>query len=397
MITNIISFSNQIILLHTILLQIGYLGLIAGIFYALKIFYDKNIRLTDKNFIKRQIPNILLLLMLLWSFISAMFAQNLHISFFGDLYRKEGFLTYLAYAGLYLSVFILKNDKYRQILMILFSNIAAVLSLLTIIQAFGVQIPGFEKNGTLSAIFYNSNHFAYYLTMASACAACFFFTAQNKKKNIFYLILQIIIYSALIFNNTFGCYLAVLFGLLSLIIIFSIVKRKFFKKAVLPVIIFILLSVIINIIFQNVGKNFLTLSRDITKIFLNDDAGSAGNWRWVLWTDALNFIKEKPVFGYGPDSLGEPYAKLGINLDRPHNEYIQFAASLGIPALILYLSALFLIFKKAYKNRNNISLNNLIALCVVFTYLMSAFFGNTMFNTSPYFFIFLAMSSGMET
>ena len=142
-----------------------------------------------------------------------------------------------------------------------------------------------------------------------------------------------------------------------------------------------------------IENNFFILFKDTTKIVSNDEtAGQAGSSRWKLWVTALDFIKNRPIFGYGPDSLGKPYEELNIKIDRPHNEYLQFAASLGIPALIFYLSALFLVFKRAFKNRKNISTNTIIALCSVLAYLVSAFFGNTMFYTSPYFFILLAIS-----
>ena len=393
MLTNIFSFSSPIIFLHTILLQLGYLCFIVGIFGFIKLHIINDFKFYDKTYFKKSLPFIFMFLLLIWSLISAFLADDYQNSFFGDLYRKEGFLTYLAYAGFFISVIILFDEKYREKLLLIFSTVATILSVFTIIQIFGYSIPGFENNSRFSAVFYNINHFGYYLTMTMICVSCLFITATSVKRKLFFLTEYVLITIALIFNNTFGCYLTVFVTLIACIFIFSLKNNKFSRISLLPFIMFLFISLLINTNNKIIENNFLSLFTDATKIISNDETvGQAGSSRWKLWVNALDFIKNRPIFGYGPDSLGKPYEELNIKIDRPHNEYLQFAASLGIPALIFYLSALFLVFKRAFKNRKNISTNTIIALCSVLAYLVSAFFGNTMFYTSPYFFILLAIS-----
>jgi O-antigen ligase len=123
---------------------------------------------------------------------------------------------------------------------------------------------------------------------------------------------------------------------------------------------------------------------------------SAGTGRWILWMNGLKFISEKPVLGYGPDNLGKQYAKVKISTDRPHNELIQFAASLGIPAAIFYIIAIgsyFLVFLKLRKRASTLEI---AILCAVIAYLASSMFGNTMYYTSPFFFMILGLSSGSQ-
>ena len=66
-----------------------------------------------------------------------------------------------------------------------------------------------------------------------------------------------------------------------------------------------------------------------------------GSNRWFLWRLGVKYALEKPLFGYGPENLGHLYYTISPDLsDRPHNELIQIAASLGIPALGFYLVGL---------------------------------------------------------
>ena len=80
----------------------------------------------------------------------------------------------------------------------------------------------------------------------------------------------------------------------------------------------------------------------------------------------------------------------GIQQDRPHNEFIQIAASLGIPALVFYVVALFKQFKLIINNIDKVDISVVSLNTIIFTYLVSSFFGNTMFYTSPFYFMILA-------
>ena len=80
-----------------LLIFIGVIGLIVGI---LKIIKTK-----EKN-----IGIILGMLLLIWCLITSHFSNNYDLAFTGELYRKEGFETYLLYGGIFL-LGILINDK----------------------------------------------------------------------------------------------------------------------------------------------------------------------------------------------------------------------------------------------------------------------------------------------
>ena len=52
------------------------------------------------------------MMFLLWSLISTLFSSNLALSFGGTDYRKDGWLSYLAYGGFYGIGYLLFRRKY---------------------------------------------------------------------------------------------------------------------------------------------------------------------------------------------------------------------------------------------------------------------------------------------
>lgn len=106
----------------------------------------------------------------------------------------------------------------------------------------------------------------------------------------------------------------------------------------------------------------------------------------------IEFVKDRPLTGYGPDNLGESYHLAGCQNDRAHNELIQFAASLGLPALIFYLGALVILLFKFFKNFKSLNLFQLGIYSSLGAYLISSFFGNTTFYTTPFFILVLSMT-----
>lgn len=77
-------------------------------------------------------------------------------------------------------------------------------------------------------------------------------------------------------------------------------------------------------------------------------------WRFSTWRGAVKMIGEKPLLGWGVGryplhqqpftGTGEPPAVVAANgpriWDEAHNSYLQIAAELGVPGLLLWLSVL---------------------------------------------------------
>ena len=205
---------------------------------------------------------------------------------------------------------------------------------------------------------------------------------------------------ALIYVDTFGSYLAVLFGMVFSVFLISIMhcSKQYIINSVFSLLLFIFISVGVDTQTHLLRTNFASLFTDIEKITTSaDDVDEAGTSRIKLWKHSFKYIKERPLFGYGPEGTSQMFFDDGLGNDRPHNEYIQHALFMGIPASVFYISGLVLLFIYCIKNRKQLPSYAIISGFAVFSYCISAFFGNTMYYTSPYFFIILGILSNTIT
>lgn len=85
--------------------------------------------------------------------------------------------------------------------------------------------------------------------------------------------------------------------------------------------------------------------------------------RFSAWQITLKAIKEKPIFGWGPENLSIGFDKYydpslpyiskewGGWWDRAHNIILDTAATFGIPAVIIYLALFAVLFWQLQKSK----------------------------------------------
>ena len=378
---------------------IGGLGIGLGIYNI----YDKIKTAKDKKeIIKQLLPIFLFVIYMIWTFIACIFSPNRNLAFEGSMYRQEGYLMYINYAGFFLSALFLESKKLKQILLNLFVAVSVFL-----ISVAGITFQGdsfrkiFVNNSIETTVFAQFNHYGYYLMMTLICSFGLFITQKNKILKTLYIIAYAIICAVLIYNNTFGCYLSAAVMLI-VATIYALIKKKHIIPTLIAILIFVLLSVVITKDNENLAyKNISGFAKDIRVIVLkmmnievedeniDKEFEKAGTSRMALWKNGVKFIFESPIIGYGPENLREKYRLVGITQDRPHNLIIQLATTSGIPGMLLYMTAVGIIIvreiKKILKNKKT----GTVFLLILVAYLISAMFGNSMYYTSPYFFIWL--------
>ena len=373
----------------------GTLGLLSGLMSAAKGFrkiYLSKTRLW--TVVQDHMVAVFLLLFLIWSLLSAMLSPNPDIAFSGTIYRREGWFTYLFYAGLFCCGYQLRNLIQIRKLLATLCGTASFLSLLSILHMPWMKIwLGIEP---AMSVFHNSNHYAYFLCMAIlASLTGYLVNAKSKTAALLYLISFSLTSSALILNQSFGPYLAVIFGLLMVLVLTMLYKRDLMRMVVLATSIFVVLSLLLNQVSQHLLQDLWLTLTGIRQITSGDElAGSAGSGRWRLWVAAFQFMLERPLFGFGPDNLGQAYLDLGIEIDRPHNEILQFAASLGIPAALLYGMAVLIHLRDWFWQRRQVTVLALGLIGLLLAYWFSSMFGNTMYYTSPFFVLIWGLSAG---
>ena len=328
------------------LMYITILGLATLVFVLLYSYMIY--RVNGNNYFRKSLAkrpwNLAFLAMLIWGLLASLLANDLMLAFYGTTYRNDGFFTYCIYAAIYCCAQINRNENLRKKVLQCFILSSLLLCLITILQYFNYSTAFLGiyyqerllTNLKYAAIFYHPNHYGYYLTMIIAVSASLYWQTKRTPSQILYLFIFTINTWCLVINNTFGCYLAVIFICFAGALLVHRKNPELSKtKCLIPLMLFILLTISSS---QIVTNNFQVLSTDLKNIAVdNSSAKNAGSKRWELWTNGLDMLKAKPIFGYGPENLENEYLVRDIDQDRPHNEYLQHALF-----LVAYLHLFFI-------------------------------------------------------
>lgn len=388
-----------------------YLSVIAGP-VALAIYFRKLKKDGKKFFIKEYIPMLFFVAVCVLIVISSCVNGFTSKVLLGDSYRNESIFSFLVYfISMYFCGTLIQKEKSKKIILETFLISNFLINVVELFHYYIKPLDYFEHTGHVepSAIFYQCNHYGYFLMLAIMISAGIFSLSKSIKEKAaagFMLALNTFILSV---NTTFGCFLACLIGMFFLVIVSSIIERKINIFSILAFAAFMIITFLTGLKYHSFLQELGMFFSDIKSVMgsVNESvvsidgseveisaADSAGTGRWGLWRYTIGYIQEKPFLGWGIEGISDMLreASNGLN-NRPHNEYLQYAAFFGIPATVLYIIGIAVHFVKAFRNRHSFNVTSAICLVAAFTYLISAIFGNTMFYTTPYLFIFMGLAT----
>lgn len=334
---------------------------------------------------------ILILLMIVSTCVNGFTQKALH----GDGYRNESLFNYISYFAVYFfCASIIENRKYKKILIYAFLFGSAVIGLIALKHLYISPVEQFIHNADqtdLTAIFTNRNHYGYYLAMAIPLSSMMFIFEDNKALRAFCFLNFILNAVIIAVNDTTGAYLACLIALIFGIIVLRICNKRINRLSVMMLVIYLAIMAVMSLWYENIFTSITAMFTDID-LMLSDgeNKDSAGGIRLMLWRITAESIAEKPLFGHGVEGIAQRLYDATEN-DRSHNEYLQYTAFFGIPAGIVYILGIISVYINALKNKTKLNGMHIAALTAAFSYFASAFFGNTMFYTAPFVFIFLGL------
>lgn len=196
----------------------------------------------------------------------------------------------------------------------------------------------------------------------------------EKKRHRFALVMMVASLAMCFLALYFTASRAAFLGLFAGLTVFAFgYGRKNRKKIVQGMVV---LVVIFTIMAALMGQRFLFQGENMRSI----------QSRISLWQGTIAMIASRPFFGYGPDTFALAFPKFApVNLnfterlndipDRAHNEFLDMAASIGLPGTLAYTfflgSLIMMVFKRivsAQKNLKNLHilgvLSGLVALFV---------------------------------
>lgn len=316
-------------------------------------------------------------------------------SFWGKDGRSEGLLTFISYGVLFIM-----TSKYLELnykLLTLFTGLGALMGVYGVIQFYKLDeltnylmIPG-QGIGLIG----NRNFFGTYMIIILSISISVYIFFKNK----LYLLFSCMAFAGLLSTTTRGCWLT-LIAFCGIGMIFILKRRDAFIRAIIIVILFGTIFGVMNVCS---GGQLLDRANSI-KNEISEINERSGTGRVYIWKVSGKVIKKYPFFGCGPDVLDMSIRKDFTEdlkiwrrdyeptfIDKSHNEFINIAATLGIPALIVYCILLFLCIKKIIKNIKDDKFK--ILFIVISGYLIQAMFNISVVGVAPIFWTILGIAS----
>ena len=343
---------------------------------------------------KIDLVDILMYMLTILAFLSTKYALDFEKSFLGEMYRYEGLLTILSYYLLMLNSRSIKSEKYRKNIIKLFLLMGIVQSIYAILQSYTdfTFIRRHSINYMAMGLCSNPNFFGSYMVMQLLLMG-YIYVYDSKKK---YLLICILFSIALYLAESTGPVISVV-----VVFIFSIfvIPKKF--KQILRLIIILLISFAFTdwslkyVQEHKYEREFIPnydISNEVSTVLKTPSKvvpENLGNGRLEIWKNSIPLVKKYWLIGCGLDNFKNAYPNWGsVKVDKAHNVYLQIAITNGVPALILFLWVLFIVFLRGLKYKNSF----LTPLYMAFIgYSVQAFFNISVIDVAPYYFIIIGL------
>lgn len=387
-----------------------YLQMFVFIYWLLIIFKRKyqTIQLDREKYHIEIILSIFISLVCL----STVLSENPMTSIYGTENRSEGLFTFIAYGSIFLFSYRFIEGNHLHNVLKGIVGVSVFVSVYGILQHYQLDfLPrssgriGYDRS---YAFFGNPNFYGSYLVLIIMLGIALYLTAKNKKTILFYITAVSLGYVALLFTGTRSGWLGVFCALLFITVLVILKRRNLWKKWLLLFSVLMSLTVMINLAEQGDFSNrFGSIFSDASKIALQETTGREGSSRWFIWRNSLQLVKDYFWIGSGPDTFKyvfpatpeEREQYLGnrfMIVDKAHNEYLQLAITLGVPALILYLSLVVFVVRKTFQairiasEYEKIILYGLLS--AILGYLVQAFFNISVVSVAPFLWVILGIA-----
>lgn len=226
-----------------------------------------------------------------------------------------------------------------------------------------------------------------YFSLSAIMALPFAYFLIKKSDNIFIKIIIFLMILVYIIALTICMSRGALIGLLCMVIVTILLSDKKFKVLILMAMLCLCMSFFLpeRFIHRISGTKIVT-SEEAT-----GDIASTTR-RWYLIMAGLKMVRSNPFFGVGLGNFKSESIRYEPVLGRPgvaHNSYVELAAELGLPALILYLGIIYFSFRELLDLKRKNMEYQLLFSCLIISlvgFIISSLF-LTGYNTKLFWII----------
>ena len=345
--------------------------------------------------------------------ISTLLSSKIKIAIIGENNRYEGMLAFFSYILLFLSAkkFLKKEYIYKYINVMYV--VVLLICILSITQYYIINIDfptlfSLNKYAGSSGTFGNSNFLGSFVTICLPITMAMYLISGKIKD----LILSNLVFSSMLVCIARSSWVAfAIYFIITIIYVLYKRKREYFIRFVLILITFTsAFGILSNTGRKNIiNKNKIMVS-EVKQATTTGVTNKMGSSRIEIWKMTIKLISRNPIFGVGTDNL-----KYGLYedkdilcnelhnfmerthsvVDKAHNEYLHIAATIGIPALLIYLMFLGIIVLRNLKVSLKDNARFILILSII-GYLVQAFFNISTIGIAPLFWIILGIISNDE-
>jgi hypothetical protein len=396
-------------------------GLYSAGFFALLCFFVAALRGDVKPF--RNFGFWAVIFTVVWAFFSYSYTManlypgllngnrpsGIYTPLVGEYGRYEGFLSVVAYAGIFLVGMCISEKKTIGRIFNIIIAAGIFEALWGVLQHTPwIKFPNMYKDlptysydnvylasGTTdSPIFYGA-----FLTLAGAVAIMSAVFAESKiKRNI-----CIGAASLMFLVGLFTSSITPIIGFCAVIVlgfVFSIIALKS-KKDKKPLLTMLLITGIFAAVFLLILFTQGLWIRDVyiarmddfyRKLIVGATTSGSGSLYEKAWADSIAMIRDKPIFGVGPDCFAAYQDFATMAYDKSYNEYLFIAATRGVPALLGYIVLLIMF---AVRTKQKITKSPDVTTVIIFTaaaaYMIQAFWNASAVTVAPIFWLLLGL------
>jgi O-antigen ligase len=379
------------------------------VFYVLILWILTILKLIKKeiqiNKPKRRLTMYLILFVGLIT-LSTIFSVDRFVAVFGSRTRYEGLLALLSYISLLFFTYLYVPYKKVPLFLSALSLNGIVIGLYGILQHYGIdpiaKLAGYSPTNRSFSFFGNPNFFGSYITLVLPISMALFLLTTKKINYLHYLSASIL-FLALMFSETRSGWLGS-FIAYTLIFLIYILKRKHLWSRWL-ILSFTFLAIFISLNLKTEKQYTGRIEQTFEQV--EGDVNRGGSSRIFIWRTSLPILAERPILGSGPDTFAHAFPNLteevkpyfnNIIVDKAHNEYLQMAITLGIPALIVYLLSLYEIIRFNFmrymreQELNHLKIFSILFVIVIISYMIQAFFNISVVSVAPLYWMLLGLA-----
>jgi len=283
--------------------------------------------------------------------LATVFSINPASSLVGVYYNWQGLLMFFVLALVYfLALQINWGEASLQTLFVAFIAVAAGIALVALAN-FSYKYLALNTVKREAGVFPWPTVLALYLGQILPLALVLLVKTKKNWQKLLLFFALVLIFAALVITFSRTAWLLSLIMVTVVIFLYQN-KKLFFMVLLVLLLVFAFLATVTG----RESNATVNIKARALSIFL----GKSYTDRLQFWKSAVGLVKERPFFGFGPDTFKTVYkrheslvlSRLSLTPKHPHNFYLFLAASAGLPVLLLFVFFYLLAVYQGFRSKN---------------------------------------------